>query len=95
MASNYVTYIVIGAACFLAMIIFRIGRQLLASTRCIEEETLIDFWNGRLRKESEEEYRRVVNHLGTCQKCRDRLDDITQNNKARHNVDDAMISRRF
>ena len=88
-------YVSIAAACVLATIIFRMGRQLIAGTRCIEEETLIEFWNGRLRKKSEENYRRVVNHLGSCEQCRDRLDDITQNNKARHNVDDSMISRRF
>lgn len=88
-------YVATGAACVLAMIVFRIGRQMLAAMRHVDEDVLIDFWNGRLRKKSEESYRQVVNHLGNCQACRDRLDDITQNNKARHNVDDAMISRRF
>lgn len=92
---DYLDYRYIIAACILAAIVFRIGRQLLATLRHVDQETLIEFWNGRLRRQSEESYRRVVNHLGTCQECRDRLDDITQNNKARHNVDDGMISRRF
>lgn len=92
MLTYYVSAI---AAAILAVIVFRIGRQLLASMRHVDPDTLIEFWNGRLRKRSEEEYRRVVNHLGTCQDCRDRLDDITQNNKARHNVDDGIITRRF
>lgn len=88
-------YVSIAAACILATIVFRIARQILANMRHVDQETLVEFWNGRLRKNSESSYRRVVNHLGTCQECRDRLDDITQNNKARHNVDEAMITRRF
>lgn len=76
-------------------VIYYIGKQIFASLRHIEEDMLIEFWNGRLRTKNEAEYRRVVTHLASCNSCRARLDDITQNNKARHNVDAGMINRKF
>ncbi|PHI21133.1 hypothetical protein CEQ90_03680 [Lewinellaceae bacterium SD302] len=94
MSSLYVYgYILFTSA--IIFVIYLISKQLLATRRHIEEENLEDFWNGRLRNRSEDEYRRVVNHLGVCDECQARLDDITQNNKARHNVDEGIITRRF
>ncbi|MEL6356598.1 MAG: hypothetical protein AAFQ37_06640 [Bacteroidota bacterium] len=89
------TYILLLFAMGMLLTVIRIGIQIVKSWRHVDEKTLIDFWNGRLQKNDEREYRRVVTHLGNCQRCRDRLDDITQNNKTRHNIDDHLISRRF
>lgn len=79
----------------LFLIVIKIGQQIVASWRHADEETLVDFWNGRLQKNDDKEYRRTVAHLGNCQKCRDRLDEITQQNKTRYGIDDHLISRRF
>lgn len=76
-------------------VVYLIAKQLMASRRHPAEEILIEFWNGRLRNRSEDEYRRVVNHLGTCEACQAKLDDITQNNKTRHQIDEGIITRRF
>lgn len=90
-----ITYILLFFAAALLLTVIRIGGQIISSYRHVEEETLIDFWNGRLQKRNEKEYRRVVSHLGNCSACRDRLDEITQQNKTRYNIDDHLISRRF
>jgi len=90
-----VLYILLFLSGALLLVVIRIARQIIASWRCVEEDVLIDFWNGRLQSKDEKEYRRVVSHLGNCQACRDRLDEITQNNKTRYKVDDHLISRRF
>lgn len=90
-----ITYILLILSGLLLLTVLRIARQIWSSRRHAEEEVLIDFWNGRLQRNNEKEYRRVVTHLGNCKRCRDRLDDITQNNKTRHNIDDHLISRRF
>lgn len=88
-------YLSIAGAVLLLFIGWRMLRRILAANRHVSDADLIDFWNGRLRARSEAEYRRVAEHLSHCQYCRDRLDDIIQNNKARHNVDESFISRRF
>jgi hypothetical protein len=89
------SYLIIIFSAGLFLIVIKIGQQIIASWRHVEEETLTDFWNGRLQKKDDKEYRRVVNHLGSCQACRDRLDEITQQNKTRYGIDDQLISRRF
>lgn len=76
-------------------VVYYIGKNILAGMRHIDQEVLVEFWNGRLRNRSEAEYRLVVNHLASCEDCRDRLDEITQNSKTRHNVDEGIIVRKF
>ncbi len=88
-------YVLSLAAAVLLFVIYWIGRQILATYRHVEEAVLLDFWNGRLQKNDENTYRRVVTHLGSCDKCRQRLEEITQQNKTRYGIDDQLISRRF
>lgn len=90
-----ISYLLILLSCGLLLIVIKIAQQIIASWRHVDEEVLVDFWNGRLQKNDEKEYRRVVAHLGNCQACRDRLDEITQQNKTRYGIDDHLISRKF
>jgi len=68
-------YIVAGFITLMAFLSFRIGKQILSTYQHVDEDTLRDFWNGRLEKGSTE-HRRVITHLGHCEKCRDLFDQI-------------------
>lgn len=88
-------YVLAIAATVLIYLIYKIGQQIMAAYRHVEEEDLLDFWNGRLQKSDAEAYRRTVAHLGSCERCKQRLDEITQKNKTRYGIDGKMISKRF
>lgn len=88
-------YVLAIAATVLIYLIYKIGQHITATYRHVEEENLLDFWNGRLQKNDAEAYRRTVAHLGSCEKCKQRLDTITQQNKTRYGIDSKMISKRF
>lgn len=70
-----VTYIVAICLTLMAFLVFRMGRQILATYQHVDEETLREFWTGKLKK-SDPEHRRVITHLGHCEKCRDLFDRI-------------------
>jgi len=70
-----VTYIVAACITLMAFLFFRIGRQILSTYQHIDEETMRDFWTGKLKK-NEREQRRVITHLGHCEKCRDLFDRV-------------------
>jgi hypothetical protein len=82
------TYLFAALAALLFLIVLRIGKEIFLSYQCPDEQSLKDFWNGRLRK-GDSEYRRVVTHLGVCEKCRDKLDQIQKGKPLEdHLVDD-------
>jgi len=56
--------------------IFRIGRQIYLTYRCVDESTIRAFWNGRLKKNDPEAYSQIVTHLGHCDKCQALLEEI-------------------
>lgn len=86
--SNTVLAILLG----LAFIIWRIGRQIWSTYQHVDEETLSDFWVGRLQRENREEYKRVQSHLTHCEQCRDALDHIRQTERRE---EEKIITRRF
>lgn len=69
------TYLIIGLLIGMAYLLFYIGRNIYKSYQCVEEHTLKDFLYGRLRRGSED-YQHVVNHLGQCETCQEKLREI-------------------
>lgn len=67
------TYLIAAAA---AAIIYKIGREVLGSFRHPDDEELVDYWNDFTKTEDRAAYRRISEHLATCEDCRDRLDEI-------------------
>ncbi len=56
--------------------LFRIGKQIYNTYRCVDESIIRAFWSGRLKNNNPEAYRQVVTHLGHCDKCQALLDEI-------------------
>jgi hypothetical protein len=54
--------------------VMRIAYQIILDRRCIDERTFENFRHGKLKDRDEESYRRVVRHLGTCEKCAKKLE---------------------
>lgn len=71
------SYLFIGLAISFGILFFRIGRQLFSTYRCIDRSTLRDFHYGKLQKHSND-HRRVITHLGHCEKCREMLHQISR-----------------
>ncbi len=59
----------------MAFLAIRIIIQIAHQYRCPDDDELRDLFYGRLKSNSDKR-RTIVSHLGHCQKCRDRLDDI-------------------
>ena len=72
MRSDYLFW---GLAFMCLYLFWRIGKQILATYRCLEEWEIRDFLTGRSKK-NEDQHRRVITHLGHCEKCQDKLHRI-------------------
>lgn len=57
-------------------ILYYIGREVIGSFRHPEDEELLEYWEGITSREDRSAYRRISEHLATCTRCRDRLDDL-------------------
>lgn len=68
-----VLYLILVATTF---VLWRIGKQIYLTYRCVGEDKLRAFWSGRLKKNHPEAYRQVVTHLGHCEKCQALLEEI-------------------
>ncbi len=68
-------YIILTLIIGFAFLIYRIVKDVYQSYQCVDERTLKDFMYGRLQRESDK-YRQVVNHLGRCEECQEKLRDI-------------------
>ena len=66
------TYLFYALAIAFLMIFWRIGKQIMATYRCLDERELRDFISGRSRKR-EAQHRRIISHLGHCEKCQKKL----------------------
>ena len=77
-----------------AAIIYFIGREVIGAFRHLNDDELIDFWNGHLRKSDPKAFRRASEHLGSCSSCRDRLDE-TRKHYAGPGVDAPLIERKY
>lgn len=61
-------------------IIYYIGKEVLGAYRHPSTDELTDFWSGEMKRYDRKAYRRTSEHLGSCDKCRDRLDAVRNNN---------------
>lgn len=67
----------------MAYLLYRIGREVLATRRHLDEEELRDLHAGRLAAEDRAAFRRASQHLSDCAQCRDRFDRIVVETKGR------------
>ena len=72
MESNYLFW---ALALSFAYLFWRIGKQIFSTYRCLEEWEIRDFISGRSKK-NEQKHRRVITHLGHCEKCQEKLHRI-------------------
>lgn len=75
-------------------IIYYIGKEVLGAFRHLTDEELLDYWAGRTKAEDRKAQRRFSEHLGSCEQCRDRLDEIRKENSG-PGADAPMIERRY
>ena len=59
-----------------AALIYRIGREVLGSTRHLSREEIAEYWSGELKMTDPKHHRRCSEHLGVCTECRDLLDEV-------------------
>ncbi|MEM6771255.1 MAG: hypothetical protein AAF597_11790 [Bacteroidota bacterium] len=84
-------YFVIAVA---STIIFYIGKEVLGAFQHPTDEELIDYWSGRMEATDRKAYRRISEHLASCEECRDRFDEIRKRN-AGPGADAPMIERKY
>jgi hypothetical protein len=75
-------------------IVYYIGKEVVGAFRHLSDEDLSDFWAGRTQKADIKAFRRMSEHLGSCDKCRDRLDEIRKT-EAGPGADAPLIERRY
>lgn len=75
-------------------IVYYIGKEVVAAFRHLSDEELADFWAGRTKKADVNTFRRMSEHLGSCDNCRDRLDEIRRT-EAGPGADAPMIERKY
>ena len=85
------TYLV---AAVTASIVYYIGREVFKSFRHLDDDTLVKFWNGDLKRSDSSTFRQATEHLATCQDCRDRLDQVRKTT-AGPGASDPLINRRY
>ena len=58
-----------------ALVIWRLIKQIYRNYQCVDEETLRDYLYGKLRRDPNH-HRQVTSHLGLCEKCQEKLFEI-------------------
>lgn len=56
--------------------VLRIGYQIIQQRRCPDNYTLKNLTKSRWKNTHQREYQRVISHLGLCEKCTKRLEEI-------------------
>ncbi|NJB84488.1 hypothetical protein GGR26_000233 [Lewinella marina] len=77
-----------------AAIIYKIGREVLGSFRHPDDEDLLEYWQGITREEDRSAYRQISEHLASCDRCRDRLDELRKR-PGGPGAHSPMITRRY
>lgn len=77
-----------------AALIYRIGREVVGSLRHPEDEELLDYWRGHTKREDASAYRQISEHLASCDRCRDRLDELRRR-AGGPGADAPLIGRRY
>lgn len=75
-------------------IVYYIGKEVVGAFRHLSDEDLADYWADRVKKNNIKAFRRMSEHLGSCDKCRDRLDQIRQT-EAGPGADAPFIERKY
>lgn len=75
-------------------IIYYIGKEIFGTFQHLTDEELLDFWAGRTKIEDPAEQRRCSQHLGSCERCRERLDEIRKHNTG-PGAEGPLIERRY
>ncbi|MEM9917008.1 MAG: hypothetical protein AAF990_02865 [Bacteroidota bacterium] len=78
--------------CLLAMsvMVFQRVRVIFRQYKCPGEETIRDYFYGKLKKRDPEKYELVVAHLGICEDCQNLLHSIENSDNVdidRHLID--------
>ena len=87
---KYQIALIVGLA--LAYLVYRIGRNIMATYRHADEEELRDYWSGRLEKNAPAAYRRLRDHLVGCEACRDLLNEVR---KTERREMESVFKRKF
>lgn len=77
-----------------AAIIYFIGKEVIGAFRHPSEDELADYWSGDMQASDKKAFRRTSEHLGSCDDCRDRLDEVRKNNRG-PGSDAPMIERKY
>ena len=68
--------------------VIRVGIQIINQQQCISDEDIRDYMLGRLH-DNDNEYHRVIGHLGNCEKCQQRMHDYKPSDHLEdHLIDD-------
>lgn len=51
-------------------------RNIIGIQACPAESSILDYFEGRLKKKDQSEYERMTSHLGICEKCQQTLTDM-------------------
>ncbi|MEM6395712.1 MAG: hypothetical protein AAF741_05145 [Bacteroidota bacterium] len=79
----------------LAYLLYKIGYKIyLTRTTCADDEDLRDYWNGFLEAENPKGYKQLREHLGYCEACRDRLNEIIAEGETRYKEKGPIMTRR-
>ena len=89
------SYSLLLVAAVAAFLIYRIGRVLLSNFRHVTDEELEEYWSGNMTRYDRAGYRRVSEHLATCQDCRDRFEKLTERPGSGPITGAGMIQRRY
>ena len=89
---SYSFLLVAAVATFL---LYRIGRVLFSSFRHVTDEELEDYWSGDLARSDRTSFRRVSEHLATCEECRERYERLTDRPGSGPITGAGMIQRRY
>ena len=56
--------------------VIRIVYQIFKQRQCLDEATLRNLMKSRWKERNEAEYRRAISHLGICDKCAKKLEEL-------------------
>ena len=80
----------------IAYFIYRIGKGIWGSYFLhAEDEDLRAFWNGALESEDKKAYRKLRDHLGSCEACNERLQELIESGDTGYSENRKVMNRRF
>ena len=75
-----------------ASIVFTRLRVIFRQYQCVEDENLRSYLYGKLKKSDPKEYEHLIAHLGLCEKCQERLHEIsTGESTSDKNLEDHLV----